>query len=482
MAAINANIVVDTTTLTLSPSTTSIGVIVEPINLNVTTSALVPAGNIGQLQYNLDGQRLGGVLGTEFANGNLTLGANANVKLTGGTNGYFLQTDGSGNLVWNAGTSTPGTGGTPGGAATQVQYNDGTSTFAGASGFTYDSVSADVAMGANLVVFANISSNISSANIGLFDSLNVTSSLRVTGTANLVTINNLKVPGGTSNQFIKTDGSGNLSFDTIPSGVAGSDTQIQYNDNGTLAGDANLTFDQITETLSTKNIVADDLTSTTSNLGLASNVTITGGTNGYYLQTDGAGSLTWAAGATPTGSGTPSGANTLIQLSDGSGSFDSGPGFSFDKASNLLSVPGGATISGDLITTGTTTVQQTKEKIQQNNTGSTGTVNFDILDGAILLKTSNATANFTINFRGNTSSTLASTLNTNESITCTYINKNGSAPKYANIIQIDGTTITPNWVGGAPTSGDVGYDSYTFNIIKTTGFSYTVLASKIGHS
>ena len=37
MAAINANIVVETTTLTLSPSTTSIGVTVDPINLQVVT-------------------------------------------------------------------------------------------------------------------------------------------------------------------------------------------------------------------------------------------------------------------------------------------------------------------------------------------------------------------------------------------------------------------------------------------------------------
>ena len=156
MAAINANIVVETTTLTLSPSTTSIGVTVEPINLNVSTTAQAVGGNIGQLQYNIDGQHLGGVPGTEFASGNLTLGANANVKLTGGTNGYFLQTDGVGNLSWNAGTSTPGAPGNPGGAATQVQYNDGTLTFAGATGFTYDSVSADVAMGANLEVFNDL--------------------------------------------------------------------------------------------------------------------------------------------------------------------------------------------------------------------------------------------------------------------------------------------------------------------------------------
>jgi hypothetical protein len=40
-----------------------------------------------------------------------------------GTSGYYLQTDGSGNLAWTAGTGGGG-GGTPGGISGQIQYNN----------------------------------------------------------------------------------------------------------------------------------------------------------------------------------------------------------------------------------------------------------------------------------------------------------------------------------------------------------------------
>jgi len=98
------------------------------------------------------------------------------------------------------------------------------------------------------------------------------------------------------------------------------------------------------------------------------------------------------------------------------------------------------------------------------------------------LNTSNATANFTLNFRGNSLTTLDTVMNSNESMTCTFINPNGSSAYYANIIKIDGTTIIPNWVyPGAPTGGTgSGKDVYTFNILKLASNSYTIFASKVG--
>ena len=61
---------------------------------------------------------------------NVSLGSNSNVKITGGTSGYYLQTDGTGNLSWATG------GGTPGGSNTQIQYNNA-GAFGGTSFFTY---------------------------------------------------------------------------------------------------------------------------------------------------------------------------------------------------------------------------------------------------------------------------------------------------------------------------------------------------------
>jgi len=141
MSAINANIVVDTTTLTLSPSTTSIGVTVDPINLSVSTTSPTPVGgNIGELQYNVNGVTFGGVANTSVANGNVTFTNLANVKIDGGTNAYYLQTDGTGNLTWAAG-GTPTGNGVPSGANTQIQVSDGSGSFASGTGFTFDNAS-----------------------------------------------------------------------------------------------------------------------------------------------------------------------------------------------------------------------------------------------------------------------------------------------------------------------------------------------------
>ena len=61
-----------------------------------------PGGTNTQLQYNNNGS-FAGIPNVTYANGNLNLGTVANLKINGGQNGYFLQTDGAGNLTWAAG-------------------------------------------------------------------------------------------------------------------------------------------------------------------------------------------------------------------------------------------------------------------------------------------------------------------------------------------------------------------------------------------
>ena len=70
--------------------------------------------------------------------GNITIDV-ANLHISGGSNGYVLQTDGTGNLTWTAQTGGMGNG-VPGGANTQVQYNDA-GAFGGTAGFTFDNTS-----------------------------------------------------------------------------------------------------------------------------------------------------------------------------------------------------------------------------------------------------------------------------------------------------------------------------------------------------
>ena len=67
--------------------------------INRGPSSTEAGGTQGQLQYNANGT-FGGVAGTNYANGALTLGGVSAVKITGGSAGQTLSTDGTGNLSW----------------------------------------------------------------------------------------------------------------------------------------------------------------------------------------------------------------------------------------------------------------------------------------------------------------------------------------------------------------------------------------------
>ena len=123
-------------------------------------------------------------------------------------------------------------------------------------------------------------------------------------------------------------------------------------------------------------------------------------------------------------------------------------------------------------------IQQLAEKVNTSATAATGTINFDAIDGAVQNFTSNASDNWTFNLRGNSTVTLDTLLDTGESITVAHVVPQGATPYYANVVQIDGSTVTPKWQGGAPTAGTAdSTDSYTYTAIKTAANTYTVLAS-----
>ena len=90
----------------------------------------------------------------------------------------------------------------------------------------------------------------------------------------------------------------------------GSNTQVQFNDSGSFAGNAGLTFNKTTTTLTVNNLNV----ATSSNLGLVGNLVISGGTPGQVLTTNGAGGLSWG---TISSSGTAT-ATTDIFTGDGS--------------------------------------------------------------------------------------------------------------------------------------------------------------------
>lgn len=102
----------------------------------------------------------------------------------------------------------------------------------------------------------------------------------------------------------------------------------------------------LTSLVVTGNVTVSGPATFTSNVDIASGNLILdvadfklyGGTNGYYLQTDGAGSLSWGAGGGGGGNGTPGGANTQVQF-NAAGSFGGDSNFTFDSDNNVLAVP-----------------------------------------------------------------------------------------------------------------------------------------------
>lgn len=173
---------------------------------------------------------------------------------------------------------------------------------------------------------------------------------------------------------------------------------------------------------------------------------------------------------------------TPAKLSTGGPSWTSGGALTATSIQN--SPIGSSTASSGAFTTlsasGTTSIYEAVEKAAVSGSALTGTVNFNWLDGAVVLYTANASANWTLNVRGSGSTTLNSSLATNDSITLAVLATQGATAYYQSAMQIDGNAVTPKWAGGtAPTAGNANsIDVYTFTIIKTASATYTVLASQ----
>ena len=424
MPAINANIVVDTTTLTLSPTTTTVGVTVDPINLSVYATGVAqqnpPGGTIGQLQYNAGSNVFGGLANANVASGTLTFSNLANLKIDGGSAGYQLTTDGAGVLSWTS-TSNP------------TRIVNGTSNVEIAS------------------VDGNVDFTVGSANVARMSTTGAAYPGVLAVNGNITAQNDITVASGAS--FVG-DGNG-----------------ISWTD--------------------------------------ASNVNINGGTNGYVLGTDGAGSLTWVAQG-GAGTGNPGGSNTNIQFND-AGLFGGNIGFTFDNSTGIVNMPTDLVVANDITAStglltvadanvtnvltantlsltnlnivGTTSIHEAIEDVQLISV-PTGTYNYDVLDGSIQYPTADATSDLVLNFRGNATTTFNTFLDTGKSFTGTYVMTNGTTAYQITSIEIDSVSATINWASGfAPLPTASSLNSYTFTVIKTSASpTYTVLASLTGYS
>lgn len=151
-----------------------------------------------------------------------------------GTSGQYLQTNGSGTLSWV--TATAGAGGSD----TQVQYNS-SSSLAGDAGFIYSGSGA-----ATLTGSLTVGGNATAAGklVLLEDTDDGSNSVTIQAQAMSASYTlTLPADDGASGDFLRTDGSGVLTWQTASASAGGSTTQVQYNSSGSLAGAAGFVFD-----------------------------------------------------------------------------------------------------------------------------------------------------------------------------------------------------------------------------------------------
>ena len=150
--------------------------------------------------------------------------------------------------------------------------------------------------------------------------------------------------------------------------------------------------------------------------------------------------------------------------------------------STVATLTGSQTLTSKTLTAPIITdavLKGSEEDVNVVASAATGTINFDVSTASVWYYTSNASANHTLNFRYSSGATLSSVLPVGDAITLVWLNTNGATPYYPNVIQIDGSTVTPK-VPAAITAGNASaIDAYSFTIIKTAATpTYTVLETQ----
>jgi hypothetical protein len=338
-------------------------------------------------------------------------------------------------------------------------------------------------------VTTNSQPNITST--GTLTGLTVNGIVNATGASNisLGAIGNIHITGGSSGYTIKTDGLGNLSWGVDTAAAGGTNTQVQFNNAGSLDASANLTFNNTTNILTLAgNIQTDNanlgnsavanyftgnffgrantsntvlvaaqpnitslgtLTSLTvaggvANLGNVSNVKILGGAG--YLYNDLSNNLTYQAVVTQSIPGT---ANTLL-YSSGSNNIISSGNIKFNDPQldiiGTLSVSGNANVGNIGATTvSATTLAGSLTTNAQPNITSVGTLAGLtvssaglIVSGAGNVNAGNITATGVFAGNGANLTTLTGSNVTGTVANATYATSAGSATNAAALL----TTLT----------------------------------------
>ena len=212
--------------------------------------------------------------------------------------------------------------------------------------------------------------------------------------------------------------------------------------------------------LTTSGAFAQTLTATA-----ATNVTLPPGTSSNYVIS------TATNMATNPVSGTPS--STTYLRGDGTWATIAA-GVSLSAANTWTATQ---TFNGSS-STFATTLLDANETVNVVASAPSATTNFYIQSGGVQYYTSNAANNWTLNIAFSSGTSLNTALSTGQSVTFTLVTTQGSTAYYNSAVTIDGTSVTPKWIGGAPTAGNAsGLDVYRGSIIKTASATYTVIMS-----
>lgn len=228
-------------------------------------TGLKGGGSSGNISLSIDDSVVATVSGATFSgdvkfngglSGSLTNLSNGSPYLIAG-NGINISTGTLGNVTI---TSTAVT--SPAGSNAQIQFNDN-SVFGASSDLTFNKITS--ALTSSYIV----------ASSGFSGSLTRLSD----GSSYLVAGNNIS---------LTTSSKGSVTIGVVGISVAGSDTQVQFNDNGSYSGDPDFTFDKINKLLRVTNISGSITSSNLSSgqVALTAPGGVLSGSNNFYWSSE----------------------------------------------------------------------------------------------------------------------------------------------------------------------------------------------------